>query len=75
VSIAQYGFRLCRSRAPKPAELERLVRLYEQQRAHFSQNLKAAAEVGKGKQPDAELAAWTMVANVLLNLDGTITKE
>ena len=30
-----------------------------------------------GRDPDAraELAAWTMVANVLLNLDETLTKE
>ncbi len=73
-SIATYGFRLCRTRAPQAAEVAELVKLYEDQLAHFKQQPVAAAQVTK-KQADATFAAWTMVANVLLNLDGTITKE
>ncbi len=73
-SIAAYGFRLCRSRAPQAAETAELVKLYEDQFAHFKQQPDAAKQVTK-KQADAAFAAWTMVANVLLNLDGTITKE
>lgn len=72
---ARYGFRLCRARAPKAAELERLTRFFEEQRAHFTRHPQSAAQVAGSSQAGAELAAWTMTANVLLNLDGTITKE
>jgi len=40
---------------------------------HFQGNLKEAEAVS-GK-PDAELAAWTMFSNAILNLDETLTKE
>jgi hypothetical protein len=60
---AERAFRLCVARRPDPEELERLLAAVRADRAHF-----AAA-------PDPELSAWTMVANVLLNLDETLTKE
>ena len=76
-----YAFRTCLSRSPTPAERTRLARFLEQQRAGFRQDPAAAAAlVGQGNAPhpageDAiESAAWTMVANVLLNLDETLTK-
>jgi len=76
-----YGFELCMARAPEVKEMDRLLGLFEQERAHFAQNLKAAAEIanggdvrpGEGVDP-ADFAAWTIVANVLLNLDETLTK-
>ncbi|MGI8784038.1 MAG: PSD1 and planctomycete cytochrome C domain-containing protein [Acidobacteriota bacterium] len=76
-----YGFALCTARAPEGKEIDRLVGLFEQERAHFAQNLKAASEIanggdirpGEGVDP-ADFAAWTVVANVLLNLDETLTK-
>ncbi len=78
-SIAAYGFRLCRARVPRAAEVAELVKLYEDQRAHFARQPDAAKQVTKQNAADAtftaSLAGWTMVANVLLNLDGTITKE
>jgi mono/diheme cytochrome c family protein len=56
-----YGFRLAVSRPPSKAELNQVLGFYAEQ-------LKAS--------PDKpELAAWTMVANVLLNMDETISKE
>ncbi|MGA8029165.1 MAG: PSD1 and planctomycete cytochrome C domain-containing protein, partial [Bryobacteraceae bacterium] len=61
-SRATYGFRLVVSRAPTEAELERVTSFYKQQLAE-SQNHAP------------ELSAWTMVANVLLNMDETISKE
>jgi len=76
-----YGFRLCVSRQPKAEELDRLVALYTQQVRHFSQHAPAAEQVIKGQVDSSlktsvpELAAWTVVANVLLNLDETLTKE
>jgi hypothetical protein len=75
---AERGFRLAASRAPAPRELARLVHFYEQQRARFERDAEAARKVtnaAENETPSAELAAWTMVANVLLNLDATLTKE
>jgi hypothetical protein len=79
---AAHAFRLCVSRAPEGKELKRLVALYEQELARFKQDSPAAekmatAELGKSSEnlDLAELAAWTVVSNVLLNLDETITKE
>jgi mono/diheme cytochrome c family protein len=77
----RHGFRLCLARAAKPAEAQRLVALYEQELARFKQDPQAAARLAAcpaGNAPAdcdvAELAAWTVVANVLLNLDEVVTK-
>jgi hypothetical protein len=72
-----YGFRACLTRQPEAAELERLKALYKQQLAHFSAQPQAASKIIKDYKPSgkAEFAALTMVANVLLNLDETVTKE
>jgi len=78
---AAHGFRLCTGRPPKPAELSRLTASYAQQLRHFRRSPAAAEQVIKGVTPPeesggpAEMAAWTMVANVLLNLDETLNKE
>ena len=56
-----------------------MLAFYNLQLDRFRKDSKAAGEVIKGsKGPTSqapELAAWTMVSNVLLNLDETITKE
>ena len=73
---AAYGFRLCTSRVPTAAEVDRVVRAYEAQLVRFRSDPTAAAEV-VGPTVDREIperAAWTMVANALLNLDETLTK-
>ncbi|MDQ3685083.1 MAG: PSD1 and planctomycete cytochrome C domain-containing protein [Acidobacteriota bacterium] len=76
-----YGFRLCVSRRPKEAEVEQLIALYNEQLQHFTKEASAAEKVVKmsdavsGTASAPEMAAWTMVANVLLNLDETVTKE
>jgi len=76
-----YAFRLCVARSPRPLETKRLVALYEQELAQFKQDPSAAQKLATGdlgKPPEGvsveKLAAWTVVANVLLNLDETITK-
>ncbi len=70
------GFRLCLARRPKDAEAARLVTFYETMRAKYAADPAAAkALCGGGEVADAERAAWTMVANVLLNLDETLTRE
>jgi mono/diheme cytochrome c family protein len=71
-----YGFRLCTSRQPKAAEIDRLLALYEQQLQLYRNDEKAARLLTKAIQSArAELAARVIVANVLLNLDETLTKE
>ncbi len=69
-----YGFRTCVTRLPREAEAERLAALYQQQLSYF--NVHSAEAEKLTKSPNSpELAAWTMVANVLLNLDETVTKQ
>lgn len=74
---AAHAFRLCTARRPQPPELAPLLSFEERQLARFKADPEAARAVA-GPAPAgeaAELAAWTMVANVLLNLDETLTKE
>ncbi len=76
---AIYGFRRCTSREPASQELDRLMQFYNLELARFQNDPAAAAKVIKGYEKvtldPAQQAAWTMVANVMLNLDETITKE
>lgn len=79
---ARFGFRLCLSRPPSEVEVERLVRLYETTRTPFLKDLKRANDLAAnplGPVPAgsdvAELAAWTVVGNVLLNLDEMLMKR
>ena len=74
-----YGFRLCLSRKPKPEETTRLMQLFETSRHEYRDQPEEAMKLATdplGPLPasvDAvELAAWTTVANVLLNLDETL---
>jgi len=74
---AALAFRLCTARRPKPPELAPLLSFEKQQLERFKADPDAARAVAGAGPPaeTAELAAWTMVANVLLNLDETLTKE
>ncbi len=76
-----YAFRLCVARPPTEKEIEIVLRLYRDNLEKYRKDPAAAqamAKGGMGETPKnldaAELAAWTVVANVLLNLDETITK-
>jgi uncharacterized membrane protein len=64
-----HGFRLCTGRRPKKSELDRLAALFEE-----FKKLPGAA-LAFGGQESAEEAARVAVANVLLNLDETLTRE
>jgi hypothetical protein len=74
------GFRLVTSRAPTARELARLREFHTQARARYAKAPTEALEalgLKAGTTPTADqidLAAWTMVGNVLLNLDETMTK-
>jgi hypothetical protein len=61
-----HGIKLVLSREAKPAELDRLIAVYDQELAHYA---------ARGDRTSAERSAWSMVANVLLNLDEAVTKE
>ena len=73
-----YGFRLCTSRKPADDEVDVLERALGREREHFRAAPAAAAAVFKGTDAPAdpvEAAAWTLIANILINLDETVTKE
>jgi len=80
-----HGFRLCLSRKPNSDEMREVLAYHSDERERFAEDLEAALAVVEEQWepgPDiadlaglADLAAWTMVANVLLNLDETVTKE
>jgi hypothetical protein len=79
---ASFGFRACMARPPRDAEIERLVKLYDEAFAEFSNDAERAKKMATdplGPPPAnadvADLAAWTTVANVLLNLDETLMKR
>ena len=76
---ATYAFRRSLTRRPTGPELERVLKYYNDEVAYYQKDPKAAALVAKGYTgPSANLpeaAAWTMVSNVLLNLDGALTEE
>lgn len=76
------GFELVTSRQPTSTELEALVRLFENQRRRFRDHKDLTDQllaVGESKPNESldqvELAAYTIVANVILNLDETITPK
>jgi hypothetical protein len=74
-----FAFRLCTSRRPTVPEIAVLQRIHVVQREEYAADPAAAAELlSVGESPrrlcldQAELAAWTAVGNVLLNLDETL---
>jgi uncharacterized membrane protein YfcA len=76
-----FAFRLCTNRVPSTQELEILARVLDQQMLKYREDKEAARaliQVGESKPARSfdtgELAAWTAVANMLLNLDETISK-
>ncbi len=78
---AVHAFRLCTGRRPDAEETDRIVRAWRRELEHFSADPAAARAVFKGwtiVSPNSEIpdrAAWALVANALLNLDETVTKE
>jgi hypothetical protein len=80
---AARGVRLVLARSPTATETDRLVRLHADAAADFSADPAKARQlatdplgpvpddVAKLVRDDADLAAWTVVANVILNLDET----
>jgi hypothetical protein len=78
----RYGFRLVTARTPADNECAILAQNLEAQRSVFRTNEEAAKKaIRTGESPvptdvpAADLAAYTMVANLLLNLDEAVTKD
>ncbi len=73
-----HAFRLCLTRRPSTSEAARLAALYEQQLANYRRDNGAAEKLLRGENrelPAPEMAAWTLVANILLNLDEMLTRQ
>ena len=77
-----HGFRLATSRKISRDESKILLGVYQQQLADYQKKqdevtklLSLGAFKALPELDRTELAAWTMVANTLLNLDETITKN
>lgn len=81
-SRAVRGFQLLLVRPPSKQEADRLVQLYETTLAEFQNEpsaaqalLSAAGIKASDEQESGQLAAWTIVGNVLLNLDETLMRN
>ncbi len=82
VEKAHYGFRLCLARSPQESEMQPLLSLYEESRADYAKDVEKARRLATdplGPAPKganlADLAAWTTVGNVLLNLDEMLMRR
>lgn len=78
----EHGFRLCLSRPPNKVEAARLLSLYDTTHAKYASDAKLAKEMATnpiGPVPEGadvvDLAALTVVGNILLNLDETLMKR
>jgi hypothetical protein len=73
-----FVFKCCVARTPSKAETDAVLKLLADARGRYSADAVGAkalaGELPKGVS-STDLAAWTVVANVLLNLDETVTKE
>jgi len=80
-----YAFRRCLARRPTAAERILLLAFLDRQRIRFSKaevdpaallaGTTAATKPSTGSANAVDLAAWTTVSRVLLNLDETIVKQ
>jgi hypothetical protein len=79
---AKFALQLCLCRPPRPQETKRLVALHQQELQHYRGDAKGAVELSTGERGALpkdmradDAAAWTVCANVLLNMDGVLTKR
>ncbi|MCA9440921.1 MAG: DUF1553 domain-containing protein, partial [Candidatus Omnitrophica bacterium] len=80
-SKLDFAFRCVLVRPPSEKETERLKALFHKELEHYQENSEEARKLATdplGPVGDEtlipELAAWTTVGNVLLNLDETVTR-
>jgi len=79
---AAWMFRRATLHAPTPQDVADLVAVYRAQQAAYAKDPESAKKVislgdvpPDATIPPAELAAWTLVGNVLLNLDEFVSKR
>jgi hypothetical protein len=77
-----YAFRLATARKPGSDEIKVLREVLDHQLAEFGKDTEAAGKllgIGAFKADPSldtsELAAWTTIASMILNLDETVTKN
>jgi hypothetical protein len=72
-----FAFANATSRRPTAAELVLLKESLAEQRSEFGANAELAKQLAADKKAadPPEMAAWTTMANILLNLDESITRE
>lgn len=75
----EWAYWICFSRPPTDFERHRVQQYLSQQREQFSERPEDAGRVAGEPLPDGscvdQVAAWTSVARVLINLDEFITRE
>jgi hypothetical protein len=79
---AKWALELCLARPASAEQVKHVVELYAKEVEHYRQDKAAASAMAteplgplSDGQDTAEMAAWTVVSNVLLNLDGVLTKS
>jgi hypothetical protein len=75
-------FRRCTARVPRPSERERLLARLATLRTVYAEDPSAAGKLitigesaPEASVPPQELAAWTAIASLVLNLDEVLSKE
>jgi hypothetical protein len=78
---ASFALRCVLARPASAQEVHRIADLFASEKLHYEQDENSAEEIATSElgptdksHAMAELAAWTVVSNVLLNLDETLTK-
>ncbi len=75
---AEWIFRRCLTRRPTADELDDLLGFYRTQAARIDAGELDGSKIAGSETPASELrelAAWTLVARVIMNLDEFITKQ
>ncbi len=77
-----YAYRLILARSPEEREMKVLLRQLDKANEHYRSDIELAKKLitqGDSKPdpnlPPAELAAYTMIANTILNLDETVSRN
>ncbi len=77
-----FAFRIVLGRNPDSQEKRRFQEFYQRRKEHFLENqaaaeglLKIGVAAGGRLESNANLAAWTLVASTIQNLDEAITRE
>lgn len=77
---ARFGLKLCLVRPPHDFEVQSVLKLLKTEEEHYRGHAREAKElIGALEFPAnsslPEMAGWTVVSNVLLNLDGVLSKN